>query len=622
MLPFAVVLGAAFLPYSACSASEAQDSLFDVRSQATPLPLYRNASVCVDSRVEDLLQRMTVEDKAGQMFQNSLQMGENYTLFPGSSSSNGTDVVVVEKLMTHFNFGGLVEDAKKFAQWHNLLQKKALDTRLGIPITLTTDPRHHYSTARGATVGAGQFSLWPDTLGFAALRDSELVYKFADIARQEYISVGFRGALHPQVDLATEPRWARIYGTWGEDAHLTSSLISAYIKGFQGKQIGRSSVTTVTKHFPGGGSMENGEDSHFPTGKNETYPGNNFDYHLLPFKAALAAGARQIMPYYSRPINTQFEEVGFSFNRQIVTELLRGKLGFDGIVVTDWGLITDGELGGLDFPARAWGMEDKSELERAAKILDAGCDQFGGETRTELLIQLVREGIIPESRLDISVRKLLKEKFLLGLFDNPFVNPDDAEEVTGNVEFKNLGKEIQRRSYTLLSNRDKILPLRNFGDKIKVYTEGLNLTQLQDERLVSVDSVNDADVALLRLASPYDPRNGTLDAVFGFRGGTLEYSDSEKARQAAIYAAVPTIVDIYVNRPVAVPEVIEQAAAVLASFGSADEAFVDVLFGDAKPEGKLPFDLPRSNAAVEAQMEDVPFDTVNPVFRFGHGLSY
>lgn len=117
-------------------------------------------------------------------------------------------------------------------------------------------------------------------------------------------------------------------------------------------------------------------------------------------------------------------------------------------------------------------------------------------------------------------------------------------------------------------------------------------------------------------------RNGTLTGFFGFRAGTLEYFDEEKGRQAEIYATVPTIVDIYTDRPIAIPEVVEQARAVLANFGASDDAFLDIVFGDAKPEGKLPFDLLRSDQAAAEQMEDVPFDSRNPVYKFGHGLRY
>lgn len=617
---FGLLAFSAWLPNSSCYST--QKSLpRRATSGSEALPAYRNASLCINDRVEDLLGRMTLEEKVGQMFHAMLYQGANGTLDQGDGKTrNSTDFMIGNQLLTHFNLVGTVTDAAQVAEFYNLVQQRAADTRLGIPITLSSDPRHSFTENIGTGFDAGRFSQWPETLGLAALRDADLVKKFAEIAREEYLAVGLRAALHPQVDLSTEPRWARISGTFGEDANLTAELLAAYIKGFQGDKLGSRSVTTVTKHFPGGGPMENGEDSHFVYGKNETYPGNNLDYHLIPFKAAIAAGARQIMPYYSRPIDTEFDPVGFSFNKQIVTDLLRNELGFEGIVVTDWGLITDTTIAGQYMPARAWGVETLTELERAARILNAGCDQFGGETRPELIVQLVHEGTISEDRLDISVRKLLREKFILGLFDNPYVDPEAATRIVGNDYFARLGNETQRRAYTLLTNKENILPLSSVGAETKFYIEGFNATFLEDRNLTVVDKPEDADYALLRLAAPYEPRPGGFEAAY--HAGSLEFSAEEIKRQAAIYAAVPTIVDMKLDRPAAVPEVAEGATAMLASFGSSSEAFLDVVLGIAEPEGKLPYDLPRSNAAVEASMEDVPFDTKDPVFKFGHGLRY
>ncbi|KAI1763841.1 glycoside hydrolase family 3 protein [Hypoxylon sp. FL1150] len=559
-----------------------------LQSRATEngtLPVYKDSSLCIHDRVEGLLGRMTLEEKAGQVFHAMLYVGPNGTLDEGDSTRNSTEFVIGTQLLTHFNLVGDITNAQETAEFYNRIQQRAAETRLGIQNIRTG-------------FDAGRFSQWPETLGLAALRDARLVKKFAEIAREEYLAVGIRAALHPQVDLSTEPRWARI----------------------SGDKLGPNSVTTVTKHFPGGGPMENGEDSHFIYGKNETYPGNNLQYHLIPFKAAIAAGARQVMPYYSRPIGTEFEPVGFSFNKGIVTDLLRDELGFDGIVVTDWGLITDVTILGQYMPARAWGVENLSELERTARILDAGCDQFGGETRPELVVRLVNEGIIDEARLDTLVRRLLREKFLLGLFDNPYVDAEAANRIVDNDYFVCLGNETQRRAYTLLTNNKDALPLRGVDADTKFYIEGFNATFLENRNLTVVTDYADADYALLRLAAPYEPRPGGFESRF--HAGSLEFSAEERQRQAKMYAAVPTVVDMMLDRPPAVPEVAESAVAMLASFGSSSEAFLDVVFGVYEPEGKLPYDLPRSNEAVEAGMEDVPFDARDPVFKFGHGLRY
>ncbi|KAJ6004742.1 hypothetical protein N7540_012541 [Penicillium herquei] len=584
---------------------------------------YRDASLPIDDRVEDLLNRMTLPEKAGLMFQDMIMPGPGGTLMQETNPLlpiPPTDELVGQKLMNHFNLLGGVKDAREMAQWYNRLQKRALETRLGIPVTLSSDPRNHFTDNVGTSFLAGILSQWPETLGLAALRSEELVERFANIARQEYLALGIRTALHPQIDLATEPRWSRIGATFGEDADLSSELVAAYVRGFQGPQLGPESVATMTKHFPGGGPQKDGEDPHFDYGKEQVYPGNNMEYHLKPFKAAITAGTTQMMPYYGMPVGTDKEEVGFAFNKSIITDLLRKECGFTGIVCTDWGLITDGVVLGQTMPARAWGVEHLSEVERVQKVIEAGCDQFGGESRPDLVIELVEKGLIPESRLDKSVRRLLREKFTLGLFEQPFVDEEAAASIVGNADFVKEGEDAQRRAFTLLTNKDNTLPLKKSSNMAKVYVEGFDAALVEARGFQVVKTPSDADFALLRLKAPYEQRPGFFASMF--HAGSLEFPAEEKARLAKILEAVPTIIDIYLDRPAVFPELANSAAALLASYGSNADAFLDVVLGLAKPEGKLPFDLPSSMKAVEESRSDVPYDTANPVFRFGHGLHY
>lgn len=588
-------------------------------------PLYRDASKSIDERVADLLGRMTLAEKAGQLFHNMLLPGPEGTLAPAHPmfGIEDTKQLVSDKFMTHFNLLGPVQDPIQVARWQNALQEHDLkQTRLGIPITVSSDPRNHFTHNVGAAFKAGALSLWPESLGFAALRDTDLVERFADIARQEYLALGLRVSLHPQVDLATEYRWARISATFGEDADLSGELVQAYIRGFQGgKDITSASVSTMTKHFPGGGPQMDGEDPHFAYGREQVYPGDNIEYHLKPFRKAIEAGTRYMMPYYGMPIGTEWEEVGFAFNKSVMTGLLREKLGFDGIICTDWGLITDTAIMGQDMPARAWGCESLTELERTKKILNAGCDQFGGESRTDLIIKLVEDNLLPESRIDQSVSRILREKFFLGLFENPFVDVEEAGKIVGQPKWKEEGEQAQRRAFTLLKNPNSILPLKKQDcTGKKVYVEGIS-EEIVKEWGFELAAVEEAEIAFLRLKCPYEPRTGGFESFF--HAGSLAFSEEEQARQAKIFSKVPTcIVDVYLDRPAVIPEVADQATTLLVSYGSNEGAFFDVIFGNVHPEGKLPFDLPSSMRAVEKSKADLPFDTELPLFKYGHGLNY
>ena len=606
------------------SASRVNGSTTASRHNATAHLPFRDPTLCVEDRVDDLLSRMNVEEKAGQLFHFILFAGPNGTLAPQSAELNSTDFIVGTQLLTHFNLASGIDDPVETAEFLNRIQSRALDTRLGIPVTISTDPRHAFTEDVRTGISAGGFSQWPETLGLAAIRDAELVQRFAEIAREEYLAVGIRAGLHPQVDLATEPRWPRNRNGFGEDAQLTAELLSAYITGFQGKEFGRTSVSTVTKHFPGAGPAQDGRDAHYAIGMNTTYPNKNLDYHLIPFKAAIKAGARQMMPYYSRPVGLEeYESVGFSFNKGVVTGLLKDTLGYEGVVLTDWGLITDTVVAGKKWDAKAWGVTQLSETERIAKVIDAGCDQFGGEARPELIVELVENGVIPESRIDVSVRKLLREKFILGLFDNPFVIPEQAAGVVGNAYFRRLGVEAQKQSHTLLKNSDDLLPLQNLPSNTTFYVEGFNGSFVESRGYTVVSDSKNADYALLRLKAPSAPSD-PIEEGTDLESGSLEYNKTEKSRQATIYSSTRTIVDMDLNRPAVILEVAEGAAALFATYGSSTDVFLDVLFGidGSEPEGMLPFDLPSSTEAVEDNAEDLPFDTKDPLFKFGYGLRY
>lgn len=578
---------------------------------------YENPRLPIEQRVDDLVQRMTLHEKAGMMFHTMTPIDDEMGMLRGLPPTRD---LIEQRLMNSFNLVG-IGPAATIAQRLNDLQSIAAATRLGIPLTISTDPRHAFSRNIGASMAAGSFSQWPEAPGLAAVGDESLVEQFGDIARQEYRAVGIHLALHPMADLATEPRWARIVGTFGENADVAARMTAAYIRGFQGKQLGSTSVACMTKHFPGGGPQMDGEDAHFPYGREQIYPGHNFDYHLRPFEAAFAVGTAQIMPYYGMPIGVGYEEVGFGFNRAIITGLLRERYGFNGVVCADWGLLTDSSIGGRVLPARAWGVEHLSLDARVAKALDAGIDQFGGEACPDVVVRLAQSGTITEERLDISVRRILTDKFRLGLFDAPYVDPAEATAIVGQAAFRAAGERAQRRSLTLLKNGSApstpLLPLRG---RPRIYIENLGHATAMDFGDI-VESPDLADVAILNLQTPYEPRD-TLPLESFFHAGDLSFAADEEARFLGVMAVVPTIVVINMDRPAIIPRISAHCHALLAYYGANDAAILDVLWGRATPEGNLPFELPSSMEAVRQQYPDVPADSANPLFASGAGLRY
>ena len=583
---------------------------------------YEDPRHAIDERVDDLLSQMTVEEKAGLMFHTFIAVDPDDVHLdrPGRFGSTSVLEMLVERRMNHFNLPQ-IPAPRQTAEWHNRIQKLAERTRLGIPVTIASDPRHAFTRNLAVGTMTSAFSQWPEPIGLAATRDEALVREFADIARQEYLAVGIRTALHPMADLATEPRWGRNNGTFGEDADLAAAMVYAYVRGFQGETLGKDSVACMTKHFPGGGPQKDGEDAHFVEGKEQVYPGGRFEDHLIPFEAAFRAGTAQIMPYYGQPRGLPIEEVGFGFNREVITALLRVKYGFDGVVCTDWGLLTSLERDGkVIFQARAWGVEHLSVPERALKAIDAGVDQFGGEACPEVIVDLVRAGKLSEARLDRSVRRILRDKFRLGLFDAPYLDVEAAERIAGSPTFREKGELAQRRSLVLLKNGEaadgKVLPLQG---RPRLYVEGIDPGVASAYGEVT-DQIEGADLAILRLDAPYEPREGFLRDRF--HQGDLDFKGAELDRILGILDRVPTIVDVYLDRPAVIPEIAARSAALLADFGANDAAVLDAIFGRFAPLGKLPFELPSSMDAVRKQREDVPHDSENPLFPFGHGLTY
>ena len=582
------------------------------------LDIYEDSRQPVSARVEDLLSQMTLEEKVGQMFHPPVLIKPDILFRSFLDAMNGgitEDEFIASKHISHFNFYGEAAPIE-IAERLNALQKVAEETRLGIPVTFSTDPLHEVPRGGGiAAFSLDGISKWPSQLGFAATRDPKLIFEFGQIASAEYRAMGFRTGLHPMSDLATEPRWARNFGTFGSNADLSSEMTVAYVKGFQGNEIDENSVHTMVKHFPGGGPQEGGLDPHLKSGENQVYPGNNFDYHLKPFQAAIDSGMKVVMPYYGIPVGQTDEDVAMAFNKYILTDLLREKMNFEGVICTDWGVIE----------GRHWGVDNLSIIDRYEKSINAGVDQYGGENKPEYVVELVKNGKVTESRIDDSVRRILKNKFELGLFEQPFVEESNVQKLVNKKEYIELGLEAQRKSIVLLSNKNNTLPLKK---NIKIFVDGM------DELEVSkfADIVNDhreADYVLLFLNTVFNGNQPSgIDRVLDnmlstmFPNMDLNYNQEISAKIEKYSSDSKLIVISDLNRPAILNEANEKSLGLIGTFGVQDRVILETVFGDNNPTGKLPFEMPSSMEEVLDQNPDVPDDTANPIFSFGHGLSY
>jgi beta-glucosidase len=595
---------------------------------------YEDWRLGAPERARDLVARMTLAEKAGAMMHGTAPTAGGAASTPDS----GYDVAAIEPLILQSNVTAFITRLSlagaRFADENNRLQAIAERGRLGIPILISSDPRNHFDSTLGASVAANAFSQWPQPLGLASIGDADLTRRFADIARQEYRAVGIHMALSPQADLATEPRWPRIDGTFGEDPDLVSRMVAAYVAGFQGSESGvtTTGVATIVKHWVGYGASQEGFDGHNYYGRFSSFPGKRFDDHVRPFDAAFRVHAAGVMPTYNvlvgASINGQpLEQVGAGFNRQLLTQLLREQHGFTGVVLSDWAITNDCDTScRIGTPQQSpasigmpWGVEQATKVERFAKGVNAGLDQFGGTTEAALLIEAVRSGRVTEGRLDESVRRIVELKFRLGLFENPYGDPAAAAKVVGAREFQDAALDAQRRSLVLLENSRGLLPLARTARKI--YAQGLDSKALAAYGLTSVDDPAQADVAIIRVYAPHQ----MLHAGFFFgsrqREGSLAFEpgspDYELIKATA--SKVPTVVIVRLDRPAILTNIKDAAGALLGEFGASDRAVLDVLTGKAQSRGKLPFELPASMRDVEAQLPDTPHDLQKPLYPIRSG---
>ena len=462
------------------------------------LDKYEDWRLSADERAKDLASRLTIEQIAGLMLYSAHQAipaggtrfgaatygGKPYKE-SGAKPSDLNDQQV--KFLTEDNLRHVlvtsVESPEVSALWNNSVQALCEGIGFGIPANNSSDPRHRSVADAEYNVGSeSQISMWPGSLGLAATFDPGIVRQFGQIAAQEYRALGITTALSPQIDLATEPRWSRFSGTFGESPQLSADMARSYVDGFQtstgDKMIangwGYTSVNAMIKHWPGGGPEEGGRDAHFSFGKYAVYPGNNLADHLIPFtEGALKLEgetkmASAVMPYYTISYGQDTknkENVGNSYNTYLINDLLRETYGFDGVACTDWGVTKD-ETAVDGFGTTCWGVETLTVAERHYKAIMAGIDQFGGNNDKGPVVEAYNMGVkehgeeFMRTRFEQSAVRLLKNIFRVGLFENPYLNIEETKKTVGNADFMKAGYEAQVKSIVMVKNKDKVLPLK------------------------------------------------------------------------------------------------------------------------------------------------------------------
>jgi len=615
------------------------------------LDVYEDWRQPMQDRIDDLVSQMTLEEKVGLMFHPNIAVPadgkvtydsraelsqEAYAgpIGPGGNGGGamgqgqmrvGADVktYIEERNFRNILNNGIAEPTL-FAKWSNTMQEYAEASRLGIPIMFSTDPRH------GATLGAHvsgkqYFSQWPSKegqIGITASRDRDIVKKFGEAVAEEYRAVGLHMILGPQVDVITEPRWGRNMGCFSEDVDLTIEMMEAFIEGAQGDNVGPEKVLVHLKHWPGANPHQGGK------GDFTVYPGNNVEYHLKPFKRGIEMGVLAVMGYYS---GTYVDTLNVNYSPYWSTEVLYNQLGFKGAICTDWGVV--GRTGPLN-PRLAGKTTLKDNM---AMVINAGVDQMGSETETQLVVELVKEGRVTEDRVNQAAKRILQWHFILGLFENPYVDADKAAQVCQREDLQKNAFQAQLESNILLVNEEKTLPAK---EGIKIYVEGID-SEIAKNYGTVVEKPAQADMIIVRTGVT-EPSTGG----FGFGQGMTPAQRQAMERQRAIEAAKPVNIEIPASiwnnikklsatgKPVVVafnpsgtsivlPQDLKKVVkGCFLTFDCLDNAFLDVVFGKFNPIGKLPFEIPATMKDVEAQKEDVPFDAPNKAFEFGFGLSY
>lgn len=526
-------------------------------------------------RAASLLDEMSIEQIGGLMLFSSHEFA------PGDGLTDDQKAYLADGYVRNvLNAGPSV--VKDNVTWNNAMQAyvetlAAADNPY-IPVNYSSDPRNG-GGGKVFFAEEGEMSQWPDNLGMGATFSPETVQQFADMASQEYRAQGIATALSPQIDLASDPRWLRVSGTFGEDAEMTAKMAAAYVNGFQtdmegigaDEGFGYNSVGTQIKHFPGDGAGEGGRESHTSVGKFAVYPGDNAAEHLIPFEAAL--DSLGVMTSYSIGVaadgSPEFGVLrGSAYDAEKIN-ILRDEFNWDGVITTDWGVTAGGPTDPEAWVGVAWGVDELTVDERHFEALKAGVDQFGGNNALEPVMaaydmwQTAYEaGELEQSaddRFKESGQRLVKGMMLLGLWDNPFLELEESQKIVGSSDKIAAGKQAQLNSVVTLKNQNEIIQCGvndRWSDKVAYiprsfdtghdglfgpgdYTEGpgvdLDLAKQYFKDVVTDEAVTDDDGVVTEYTAPdlsnvdvvivgmKSPDNGNVFSATGFDPETNEW---------------------------------------------------------------------------------------------------
>ena len=681
--------------------------------------IYEDWRVDVNTRAKDLASKMSVEQIAGLMLYSGHQA---VPMLPGGwfkasyggktfDSSGAKPFDLSDQQIEFLKKDNLrhvlmtsVANPEVAALWNNNVQKLVEGIGMGIPANNSSDPRNGANKEAEYNAGSGgAISQWPEELGLAATFDPSITLQFGSIASKEYRAMGITTALSPQIDLATEPRWVRFVGTFGEDPNLATDMARAYVDGFQTSPNaiaayngwGNYSVNAMVKHWPGGGPEEAGRDGHFAYGKFAVYPGNNFQMHLKTFTEGafkLNGGTKKaaaVMPYYTISYNQDTkhgENVGNAYSKYLITDLLRNKYNYDGVVCTDW-LVTANEGPKPDmFMGKSWGTEKLSEAERHYKVLMAGADQFGGNNNVKPVLEAYAMGVkeygenFMRKRFEQSAVRLLLNIFRVGLFENPYLDPNETKTIVGKSDYMKAGYDAQLKSIVLIKNQNNTLPIATgktvyipkrttpaginfFGAPVPEKTEYPVNLELIKKYYAVTDDPSKADFAMVFIKSPMSGGYSRADREAGGNGYvpiSLQLKDytAVDAREHSIAAGDPVIdstikdrtykgktsksnsypdlntiletkkamngkpvvVSVALTNPMVFGEFEKEVDAIVGEFGVQIDAQMDIISGKVEPSGLLPMQMPLNMSVVEKQYEDKPHDMTS--YKDAQGNSY